>query len=321
MSTRTTSGDFSYLVTDDWIRVGSDGNRAGGPSHGVQVLNDGRIAVFHQNAPGDKALLFFDADGKHLGGTGDYPGAHGLSLVSDGFWVTDEKTSVVHKLDPEGNVVRTLEAPPAEVIADAANEARRKYVPTWADETSDGTTWVADGYGTHRVYRYDADGKYVGFIDGSEGAGRFKEPHGLRVSPAGELWITDRSNRRVCVYTADGKFLRHTDTACNSPAAFAFHDGLCYVAEIAGSVKILDNDLNLLATLAQSPDITPLTRDAAPGWVPAESQRPDGWPDVPEDKLPAGHCHTPHGIDVAEDGTIYVAEWYKGGRILKLQRV
>ncbi len=320
MRTTVTDGDFSYDFVDDWIKVGSDGSRAGGPTHGVQVLPDGNVIVFHQNASGDPALLTFDADGHRVGGVGDFPGAHGLTLVDQSLWVTDEKTAKVQRLTLGGDVSLSLNPPPKEIIDDHADADRRRYIPTWADQTSDGTIWVADGYGTHRVYRYDADAQYIGFIDGTEGAGRFREPHGLRVSPDGELWITDRSNRRVCVYSADGRYVRHSDTACHSPAAFAFHDGLCYVAEIAGSVKILDRDLHVLAELGMNPHVTPLPRDAAAGWVPGADKRPSDWPDVAEASLPTGRFHTPHGIDVAPNGDIYVAEWYTGGRVLKLVR-
>ncbi|MEM1013722.1 MAG: hypothetical protein AAGI46_16055 [Planctomycetota bacterium] len=319
-----TSGDSSYEFVTDWVKVGKDGNRAGGPTHGVQVLRDGRIVVFHQNAPGDDAIIFFDADGNRLSSFGDYPGAHGLTAAGDALWVTDEKTAAVHKLSLDGKLIRELAPPPQSLIDDNPDPARRRFVPTWAVEMDNGDVMVADGYGTHRVYRYGPSGSLDGHLDGVGEAGRFNEPHGIEIGPTGaggesELWVTDRSNRRVCVYK-DGSLARHSDTACHSPAAFAFHDGLIYVAEIAGSVKILDPHLNVLADLAQSPDITPLTREADPGWVPLEQNRPEGWPNVAEGLLHAGSFHTPHGIDVDADGNIYVVEWYVGGRVSKLIR-
>ena len=310
------TGEFRYDFVDDWVKI-----RTGGPTHGVAVLPDGRVAVFHQNAPGDPAVLLLDPDGRRVGGFGDYSGAHGMSWVDGadgGLWVTDQDSADVHKLSPDGEVLMHLDPPPARDL-DGGGSGRDKFVPTWADVGPDGDVWVADGYGTWRVFRYAGDGTYKGYLDGTEGAGRFREPHGIAVSPEGELWVGDRSNLRVCVYdAATGEIVRHSDAACHSPAAFAFHGGNAYVAEIAGAVKVLDRDLEVLADIAPSPLVTPNKPGDGHGWYPVEGNRPEGYPNVPRDTIPPDRFHTPHGIAVDAAGNVYVAEWYRGGRVVKL---
>ena len=319
MTTTVGTGDFRYEFVEDWAKMSADGrSRAGGYTHGVACLPDGRVAVFQGNDDGP-ALLLFDAQGTRVGGLGRYPNAHGLTWRDGGLWVTDQADGHVRKLSLDGDVLIEIPPPPEEDV-ESAGEGRNKYIPTWVDAGPDGDVWVADGYGTYRVFRYSPDGTYKGFIDGTEGAGRFREPHGLGFSPEGELWVGDRSNLRVCVYDADGKLLRHSDDACHSPAALAFHGGHAHVAEIAGSVKVLDRELNVLADLAMNPHVTSNRPGDGHGWYPLDGNRPEKYPNVPEDALPRGRFHTPHGIAVDAAGNVYVAEWYWGGRVNKLAR-
>ncbi len=308
---------FSYTWHEQWATL-PESSRSNGTTHGAGVLKDGRVVIFNQANP---AVLIYDADANLLDSFGDYPGAHGLIVREvDGeerLLITDQDSCQAQVLSLDGDVILDLPAPPADAIANDGGEGRQNYIPTWLDRGPDGDYWIADGYGSWQVFRYDANGKYKAKIDGTEGAGRFNEPHGLAFSPDGELWITDRSNLRVCVYDSDGKYKRHSDAACHSPAAFAFSDGNAYVAEIAGGVKILDRDLNVLARLGDNPAITPNT---APGtWVPTEDHRQPGWPNVDPALLKEGHFHTPHGIAVGPDGSVYVVEWYRGGRVIKLE--
>ncbi|MEL7239432.1 MAG: hypothetical protein AAGK78_11270, partial [Planctomycetota bacterium] len=283
------SNGYRYTWHEQWAKL-PESSASNGTTHGVQVLKDGRVVVFNQASP---AVLTYSASGKLLNAFGEYEGAHGLIAREDGgearLYITDEFNSKVHVLDLEGNVIVDVAPPPAE--AQANDLGREKFVPTWMDRGPDGDLWVADGYGTWKVYRYDSEGNYKSCIDGSEGAGRFNEPHGLAFSPRGELWITDRSNLRVTVYDADGNYLRHRDGLFHSPAAFAFHGDHAYVAEIAGGMKIVNHDLELVASLGDNPAITPNTEPGT--WCPTENHRQPGWPNVDPTLLHAGHFHTP----------------------------
>jgi DNA-binding beta-propeller fold protein YncE len=97
--------------------------------------------------------------------------------------------------------------------------------------------FVADGYGNHRVAVFDADtGKFKrlwgafgskpvdddscqvvspnSFRDGP-GPRSFNIVHAIRVSRDGTVYVADRENRRVQVFTTDGKFVKQlvkTDT-------------------------------------------------------------------------------------------------------------
>jgi len=84
----------------------------------------------------------------------------------------------------------------------AVNEARHG---------GNGDVWVADGYGSSKVTRYDAAGNWLATLDGTEGRWPVQLPHGIwfdsRKRPL-ELYVADRGNHRVQVYSADGTYLR-----------------------------------------------------------------------------------------------------------------
>ena len=90
--------------------------------------------------------------------------------------------------------------------------------------------FVADGYGNHRVIVFDADtgafkrmwgafGKQPGGEDScaivspktfpdAEGPAHFNVAHAIRVANDGMVYLADRENRRVQMFTNDGKFVK-----------------------------------------------------------------------------------------------------------------
>ncbi|MEM8738109.1 MAG: hypothetical protein AAGG38_06480 [Planctomycetota bacterium] len=311
-----------YIWHEDWAKIpDTPSGRNNGRTHGVAVLKDGRVVVFNQAVPG---ILFFDPDGKLVESWGDrFTGAHGLSLVEhDGeetFWLTDQDSCEVCHVTLDGELIQRLDPPPIDQRPDG------KYKPTWADQNpANGDVWVGDGYGGFAVFRYAADGTYLGRILGDEpdAAGCFFAPHCLAFSPAGELWITDRGNHRLCVYDGEGKFLRHSNAACHSPCDFAFHDGLVIVPELFGAVKILDQQLNVVAELGANANLAPAAGwESLPQWVWPTWVEETQWPNVDREAyVKPGVFNSPHGIAAAPNGDLYVVEWIVGGRITKLEK-
>jgi DNA-binding beta-propeller fold protein YncE len=90
--------------------------------------------------------------------------------------------------------------------------------------------FVADGYGNHRVIVFDADtgafkrmwgafGKPPGGEDScaivspksfpdAEGPAHYNVAHAIRVAKDGTVYLADRENRRLQVFTNDGKFVK-----------------------------------------------------------------------------------------------------------------
>ncbi|MEO0515354.1 MAG: hypothetical protein AAF086_08690, partial [Planctomycetota bacterium] len=120
---------------------------------------------------------------------------------------------------------------------------------------------------------------------------------------------------------AQGQHLRSSTAACHSPTAIAFHDGHAYVAELFGAVRILDAELNVVATLGENPWLTPEPGwEDRPQWAWPDAAAQAGYPDCAgTDHVQPGQFISPHGIAVAPDGSVYVVEWTVGGRILKLE--
>ncbi|MEM9752509.1 MAG: hypothetical protein AAF916_03895 [Planctomycetota bacterium] len=313
-----TNAAFNFRWIEDWARIPDTASgRKNGRTHGVEVLPDGRVAVFHQATP---AMLFFEADGSLSHAWGDrFLGAHGMTLTEhDGqpaFWLVDEFSCEVVKTTLDGETILRITAPPIDARPDG------KYVPTWADQHPEtGDIWVGDGYGGSTLHRFNARGRHLEAITKIDGV-RLNEPHGLRISPEGELWLTDRANHRIVVLDADGKLVRSTRSACHSPTSIAFHDGRAYIAELFGAVRVLDRDLNRLATLGENPWLTPEPGwEDRPTWWWPDAQTQEGYPNFAgTERVQPGKFISPHGIAVGPDGAVFITEWTLGGRILKLE--
>jgi DNA-binding beta-propeller fold protein YncE len=308
---RIGSGEHRYDWVDNWAVIpDSAEGRANGRTHGIVVARDGSVIVFHVGNP---AVLVFDAAGTLIDAWGDrFPGAHGLTLVTEGdaeyLWLTDYVTGEVVKTTLTGETVLSLPLPDLDGFDDP------KYAPTWVtvfEERSggNGDIWVADGYGAAYVHRYDRDGRYQTSINGTEGAGRFRHPHGIymdarRADP--ELYVADRMNRRIQVFDPDGKFKRLVpDAAGTSACAFIPHADFTLMPEAPyrARITVLDPDDRVVCTLGENDAVCAR----------------DGFPNDQTLARP-GRFVAPHSAATDADGNIYVVEWVTGGRITKLAR-
>jgi DNA-binding beta-propeller fold protein YncE len=181
-----------------------------------------------------------------------------------------------------------------------------------------GDIWVADGYGANLVHRYSSSGKYLSMISGEEGdAGAFDCPHAIFIDirkGVPELYVADRSNGRVQVYDADGKWLRvFGEDFLTSPSGFVAYGDMLVIAELNARITICGADDRPRTYLGDNGAVA----DVA-GWPNNHNDRGES---VRTALLEPGKFNSPHGMAVDAQGNMYVAEWLIGGRSIKLAKV
>jgi hypothetical protein len=305
---------------------------------GVVVSRDGSVITGDASHP---RLITSDGFGHRSSvvPVDDATELHGLELVEEGgielIWVADTAVKVyggdpelrfhrgaargrVFQIGIDGAPTRALD-PPDLPVYDST-----EYSPTAVavDEErfgGSGDIWVSDGYGASLVHRFDSDGRYLASLSGEEGAGRFDEPHDVLVDrrgPAPELLVADRTNHRIQVYDLDGRFKRVVgEEFLRGPTQMAVSgDELVVTDLLAGRVTIIDREDRLVAHLFGHPSPPPAWDDLPDDWP--NRRGPAGLLDAA--LLQRGVFHAPHGLAIAEDGTIYVSEFAIGGRTAAL---
>jgi len=312
-----------YEVMDNWAKL-PEGYKFGN-THSVTETADGRIIVHHQNGGPDSTAIF-DPSGKFIKSWGkEYiPGAHGLQLRKEAegefLYLATTGLRKVHKTDLDGKVIFTLEYP-----KDAKNAKGEpcykdagKYSPTnIAFHPTDGSFYVADGYGSHYVHRYNAKGEYMSTFGGAgKDEGQLQTPHGIHTDTRDAakplLAVADRSNERISFFDLDGKFVKiakptaktNQGTPLGHPCTFDQHGDYLVCPGLKGVVSILDKNNEVYTYLGDNPD--------------AKARGANG---LPKDKLVPGFFVTPHGACFTKAGDILVAEWLKYGRVTKLRHL
>jgi YYY domain-containing protein len=94
-----------------------------------------------------------------------------------------------------------------------------------------GNIYVADTW-NHRIQKFDKDGNYVtawgSFINltdptasaDQDAHSKFYGPRGVAIGPDGNIYVTDTGNKRVAIFTPDGKFVREISSGV-TPAKLA----------------------------------------------------------------------------------------------------
>ena len=189
--------------------------------HVFVFTRSGAISTVHGAAASQ--LFEFDATGKYLREIGKnlygFSFAHTVRIDrNDNIWATDEGTNMIIKFNPAGRVTMVLGRRAEAVEAEPAPlPAGQQPRPGWgtfnrpADVAwdNDGNAFIADGYGNSRVVKVDKNGKWVKTW-GSRGTepGQFNILHTIANDAQGNIYIGDRTNRRIQVFDPDGKPLR-----------------------------------------------------------------------------------------------------------------
>ena len=183
-------------------------NSANGPAYGATAA---QLLEFGPNGE------FIREVGKNLYG---WAFAHTVRVDrSDNIWAVDKGSDMVIKFDPHGRV-REVYGRRKEASDEEAEPWRHPNPPaphidglfrqpTDVAWDSAGNTYITDGYVNSRVAKFNSQGEWVmSWGERGTGPGQFNLPHAIAIDRANQIYIGDRSNRRIQVFDQDGRFLR-----------------------------------------------------------------------------------------------------------------
>ena len=162
--------------------------------------------------------MIFDREGNFLSswGNGNFVDPHGLFIKDDIVYITDREGSTAMRY--------TLDGKPLQIIGTLG-----EYSDTGTDVTSavcvrsagpfnyltemvphpSGDLYVSDGYRNARVHRFSKDGTLISSWGepGKGGPNEFHLPHSLIVGQDGRIYLCDRENSRIQIFSADGEYI------------------------------------------------------------------------------------------------------------------
>ena len=326
---RIGTGKWTYTLDENW-GVLPEGMKYG---FGCGIVCDSKDRVYVTSRSQNACVAIFDRKGKLIETWNkEFADAMGYSVpqVADTahciYWSKEGKEEFLYftenvSTNKEGvklgkRVVKTDLS--GKVIYEIGNVAKatptaQKF--TWTNPTdvavaANGDIYVVDGYGSQIVSRFDKNFKHLKTIGGRApkgsptGAdaphGTFNTCHGIWVNTLRkdhEIYIADRANDRIEVYSMDLEYLR-TIPGFLKPCCFYQQGGHIFVPELGGRVSIIDRNDQVVAKLGDGSQVKDKKEFEAGH----------------QDKFAASHA-----MCVDSSGDMYVVEWVPYGRVRKFK--
>lgn len=299
----TFAADLKYSVVPDFFEKKPDGKQLG-PCHGGVVID--RKGNIYVTTDTDRGIVVYSRKGKYLRSVG--PGfIHGLEIRSEKgteyIYAARPKQHEVVKLNLDGTTEWRLTYPKESGLYKDENG----FNPCAVTVGPDGSIFVADGYGSNYILKFDKNRKFIKAF-GGPGAeeGKFQTCHGIGLDKRQEkplLLVCNRNNNRVEHWDLDGNFVKIIQKDLRMPAAVHIQGKYAVFPELQGRVTVLDKEGNIAAQVGDNP---------------TASQRANYG--LPEDQWKPGICNSPHGASMDKKGDLIVSEWSAFGHMHKFEQ-
>lgn len=304
---RMGSGAMTFESVPGW-GLRPDGTSALGPTHGGVVVDKaGNIFV-----SANKGVVVFSPEGtvikEYLGEK--FTNLHDIEIRTEGdaefiYGARNVAGEGIKFNAHTGEIVLTLGFP------EESGLGLKKLSATAITVAPNGDIFLADGYASNYIFKFDQTGKYLKHF-GSKGNDlkQFNTAHGMtldtRYAPP-RLLICDRNhtpNGRLLHYDLEGNFIAEVATGLGMPTSAAVQGDYVSVPDLHGRLVILDKNNVIVSVLGYNAD-------------PARRMNFN----IPQDQWIEGVFSGTHGSYWDKDGNLYVQDWNVAGRIMKLVRV
>ncbi len=257
------TGKYTYELVEGWAKLPEGWSFP--DASGLHVDSQDRVYVFTGVG---RRIMIFDREGNLLTSwgeeffTGPRSRPHGGYVGPDGsIYAADDWNHTVSKFTPDGKLLMTLgnKDQPSDTGYVNKGSVDEKYAmikrsgppfnrPTDVTLSSSGEIYVSDGYGNARVHKFAPDGTLLSsWGDPGTAPGQFRALHGITLDKQERVWIADRENSRIQIFTAQGEFLNQW-TDVKRPQRVWFDDEeTVYISEFAQRISIFTIDGKLLA--------------------------------------------------------------------------
>ncbi|HZA25401.1 MAG TPA: peptidyl-alpha-hydroxyglycine alpha-amidating lyase family protein [Dehalococcoidia bacterium] len=235
--TTVNTDKHNYELVQDWGRLPE------GWTYGVvsSVASDSqdRVYVYQRKDP---PVVVFDSEGNYLHswGISAFNLPHGFCIVDNIVYLTDREDSVCLKYTLDGKPLMVLGE--RGVHSDTGCENAGDLVPRAAGPfnypsemfpSPSGDLYVSDGYRNSRVHRFTKDGRLIQSwgAPGKGGPGEFHLPHSILIDEEELVYVCDRENSRIQVFSPDGEFITMWTDMARPNDICQSKDGDFYVAE------------------------------------------------------------------------------------------
>ena len=299
-----------FTAVADWLKL-PEGRQNLGNMHGdVAVSSAGEVYVSVQDPTA--GVQVYAPDGKFLRNVPNAPSDfHGFVIRRhyDGEFLygATMRGQTVVKMALNGTIVMTIGSSsiPDQFKTKNARSGQLAMILTGVDVAPNGDIYVADGYASDYIHRFDRSGKYLSSFGGKAAPYSFNTLHKLaidtRFSP-NRLIAVDRANNRVVHMSLTGEFLGVVAKDLLLPAAVVISGDNAVIGELTGRVTLLDKAGNVV------------TR------VGANTEQCVGTNKIPPAQWKTGLVLSPHGVALNDKGDLFVAEFNSFGRVHRFNK-
>jgi DNA-binding beta-propeller fold protein YncE len=265
---------------------------------GIAIDEEGLIWTVNR---GEMPVQVYTADGKLVKqwGRGYFVSPHQIRFGREGHvWIADSHAHVIYKFTRGGDKLLTIGIP-----NEPGDDNKHLKMPTDMVEAPSGEVFISDGYRNNRVVVCNSKGEFIRTW-GELGTkpGQLSLPHSIARDSKGRIYVADRNNSRVQVFTEAGKFVEQWANLCQPWTVRITADDEVYICGASPS-RWREEDVQL----GIPPKDQIVMKFDTTGRVLAWWRFPQG-PDEADMGVKTGELSWVHGLAIDPQGNLYLGD-------------